>query len=157
LLESLHYQVTIADLSARLTPRVLAAVTDDTSGRTVDESIVAEKVLDAEATFHSYAGVYYVTPIAQTSSDYRIARKTVIDLAAWELLSRRPHAISGDVGEVERTRYDATLSWLRALASRDRRVRLTEAAERTNAPPPSGGATVIADEAQFTDSALIEF
>lgn len=77
------YRIAVAEMSARLTPRVLAAVTDDASGRTVDESIVAEKVLDAEAMFHSYTGVYYVTPIAPTSSDYRIARKTVIDLAAW--------------------------------------------------------------------------
>jgi phage gp36-like protein len=151
------YGITTADMAARLTPRTLAAITDDTAGRTIDEAIVTEKVLDAEAIFHSYAGVYYVVPIASTSSAFRIAKKVIIDLAAWELLSRRPHAISGDVGEAERARNEATLSWLKGLSVRERRVQLTGSQERVNSTPPSGGATVIADDASFTDEALALF
>jgi len=151
------YGITVEDISARLTARTLAAVTDDSGGRTVNEALVAEKILDAEAIFHSYAGVYYVTPISPESSDYRAVRKVVIDLAAWELLSRRPHAISGDTGEIERTRYEATLAWLKALASRHRTVQLTGSAERGDAAPASGGAEVIADAPQFAGEALVDF
>jgi phage gp36-like protein len=151
------YQTTIEEMAARLTARTLAAVTDDVAGRTVDETLVAEKIRDAEALFHTYAGVYYLTPIAEPPENVRVAKKVVIDLAAWELLSRRPHAISGDVGETERTKNDATLSWLRGLAARDRRVQLTGSPERTITAPPSGGATVVADEPQFTAEALTAF
>jgi phage gp36-like protein len=151
------YGITVEELKARLTAKTLAAVTDDAGGRTIDESLGAEKVLDAEAIFHSFAGVYYQTPIAPTSSDYRAVRKVVIDLAAWELLSRRPHAISGGTGDIERTRYEATLAWLKALASRNRSVQLTGSAERTGAAPKSGGAEIVADAAQFLGDALADF
>jgi len=153
------YAITSADLAARLTPRTLAAVTDDAAGRTVDDALVAEKVLDAEATFHSYAGVYYATPIAAPPENVRLAKRLVVDLAAWELLSRRPHVISGEVGEAERSRNDATLRWLRDLASRERRVQLVGSPERVadSANALSGGATVIADDEQFTAASLAQF
>jgi phage gp36-like protein len=151
------YGVTVDDLVARLTSRTLAAVTDDATGRNIDAALVGGKILDAETVFHSYAGVYYVTPISGDSPDFTLARKIVIDLAAWELLSRRPHAISGDTGEIERTRYESTLAWLKGLASRARTVQLTSSLERADGVPRGGGATVIAEEAAFTREALGAF
>jgi phage gp36-like protein len=156
-IEASVYGITVADLAARLTPRTLAAVTDDDTGRNVDAQLVMRAVLDAEATFHTYAGVYYVVPIEAPAESVRVARKIVIDLAAWELLSRRPHAIAGDVGESERTRYDAALAWLKALGARDRRVQLTGAAERVSLVPLSGGAAMESDAPQFGGDALAEF
>jgi phage gp36-like protein len=144
-------------MTARLTSRTLAAVTDDAAGRVVDEALVNTKILDAEAVFHSYASVYYSVPITEPTENVRVARKTVIDLAAWELLSRRPHAISGEVGDTERARNEATLAWLRGLAARDRRVQLTGSPERTSPVPPSGGATVIAEPPQFPLEALSDY
>lgn len=151
------YGITVDDLAARLTARTLAAVTDDNGGRNIDLQLVAQKIAEAEAVLHSYASVYYATPIAADSPDFIVVRKVAIDLAAWELLSRRPHAISGDTGEIERTRYEATIGWLKGLASRNRTVQLAASAERSSAPPVSGGAQTLADEPQFTDLALASF
>jgi phage gp36-like protein len=151
------YGITVDDLAARLTARTLASVTDDMGGRNIDVQLVAQKIIEAEAVLHSYANVYYITPISDDSPDYLVVRKVAIDLAAWELLSRRPHAISGDTGEIERTRYEATLAWLKGLASRNRTVRLAGSAERSAPPPTSGGAETVADETQFTDEALASF
>ncbi len=151
------YDITVDDLIARLTARTLAAVTDDVTGRTIDAQLVALKVIEAEAVAHSYVSVYYVTPISAGSPDYLVIRKVVIDLAAWDLLSRRPHAISGDAGEIERTRYEATVQWLKSVASRNRTVQLTSSAERSGPAATSGGAETVADETQFTDAALASF
>ena len=151
------YGITVDDLAARLTARTLAAVTDDVTGRNIDAYLVAQKIVEAEAVLHSYVAVYYSTPIAEDSPDFIVVRKVAIDLAAWELLSRRPHAMSGDTGEIERTRYEATIAWLKGLASRNRTVKLAGSAERTAAPAASGGAETVADETQFTDEALASF
>lgn len=152
------YEITVDDLRQRLTSKILAAVTDDVTGRTIDEALVLRKIAEAEATFHSYAGTYYVTPIGTSSEAFLVAKKVIIDLAAWELLSRRPHAVAGETGETERRRFNAALSWLRDLASTSRKTRLVGAAE-SPAPTsrPSGGAAVMSDEATFTAETMASY
>ena len=146
------YGITAADLAGRLTSKFLAQLTDDTAGTTVNEAVVTRAVLDAEAEFHSFASVYYVTPIRADSPDFTIARKTIIDLAAWNLLMRRPGVLArSDIGETERHQHDATLAWLRALSSKSRTVQLSASTEHVAPQPRSGGATVISDPPQFDD------
>lgn len=144
------YGITVDDLANRITARLLAQLTDDTAGTAVDVAVVAEAVRAAEAELHSYASVYYVVPIAEGSPDFVIARKVAIDLAIWNLITRRPGVLArSDLGEVMTTQHEATLAWLKGLSSRARTVQFVASPERGVPVAPSGGAEVIADPLVF--------
>jgi len=144
------YGITVDDLANRITTRLLAQLTDDTAGTTIDIAVVAEAVRAAEAELHSYASVYYVVPIDEGSPDFVIVRKVAIDLAIWNLITRRPGVMArSDLGEVMTAQHELTVAWLKGLSSRSRTVQLVASAERGIPVAPSGGAEVVSDPLVF--------
>lgn len=63
--------ITINDMAARYPLSVLAQLTDDTDGRTVDNPVLTVLIAEAESIVHGYLRDRYSLPLAQCPEDVK--------------------------------------------------------------------------------------
>ena len=103
-----------ADVLSRMGSRLYVQLTDDAGTGSADEAKVTDARLGAEAEADSYLGRRYQVPIDGTI-DAEVAaclKSIAINLVEYRLHARRP-PVPDDV----RLKYEATIQWLRRIAS----------------------------------------
>lgn len=98
-----------ADILERLDERLLAQLTDDDAGTTVDDAKVERAIADAQAEIDGYVGTRHQMPLSPVPD---IVRKVCVELAVYHLYSRRLGA-----PEEWRTRYEDNRRWLEQVAA----------------------------------------
>ena len=98
-----------ADILERLEEQVLAQLTDDAAGVTVDDAKVDRAIADAQAEIDGYVGTRRPVPLSPAPD---IIRKVCVELAIYHLYSRRMGA-----PDEWRTRYEDDRRWLEQAAA----------------------------------------
>ncbi|MFQ5695812.1 MAG: gp436 family protein [Terriglobia bacterium] len=98
---------TQADLLERITEQELIQLTDDANLGAVDIAKMDAAIAAAAGLLDSYAGARYPLPLVKTAQ----VKKLAVDLALYELESRRP-----PVRETTEKRQEAALRLLRDVA-----------------------------------------
>ncbi|PIE72289.1 MAG: hypothetical protein CSA20_08475 [Deltaproteobacteria bacterium] len=79
----------LADILERIDASTLIALTDDTGSGALDESAAARSIADAQAVIDSYCAGVYKVPFSEPVTAR--VRQCTVDLAAYNLYSRRAH------------------------------------------------------------------
>ncbi|MEW6263380.1 MAG: DUF1320 domain-containing protein [Thermodesulfobacteriota bacterium] len=104
---------TQADLLEQLSETELIQLTDDAGAGVVDASVVERAIADADLEIDSYCAARYGVPFATTPG---IIRKLSVDIALYNLFSRRTAAAPRVMPEDRQARYDNAIRFLRDLA-----------------------------------------
>ncbi|MCH8029077.1 MAG: DUF1320 domain-containing protein [Candidatus Dadabacteria bacterium] len=78
-----------ADIEKSLPTATVALLTDDVNGTTIDVAVLNEAVADADETIDAYLRSRYTVPLNPVPA---IIKKLSVDLAIWELYTRRPES-----------------------------------------------------------------
>ena len=101
---------TQTDLEEQLSNAELIEFTDDAGSGSVDTSVVARAIADADAEIDSYCGSRYPTPFSPVPV---IVRKYSVDMAIYHLCSRRAVL---KLPEERKARYDNAIRFLRDVS-----------------------------------------
>jgi len=104
------YTVT-ADIYNVVSSKVVAELTDDTAGVTVDTDIIDSALERAESVVDSYVGKVYTVPLS--TPVLASVEHAVVTLAACYLYRRRPGATPDEVKEA----CERTVEWLEKVAA----------------------------------------
>jgi phage gp36-like protein len=150
------YGITLADMGVHFTDAEIITLTDDENTGTANEPRVDVAIAKAESEFHLAAGTYYVTPISPVPEGLK---EKLIDLAAWNLKSRRSQFLGGDQheGKFWEKRRSELVTWLEGLSSKTRESVLPGAGEKTEPAARAGTASVSADIGRFTNDRMKGF
>jgi phage gp36-like protein len=96
------------DLLEQVPEAELIGLTDDANAGEIDESAIARAIADADAEINAYLGQRYAAPLDPVPE---VIRKISVDLAVWNLLSRR-----GRMEEVRTERYRAAIRFLERVS-----------------------------------------
>jgi phage gp36-like protein len=131
------------DILEQLSLEDLIGLTDDDGRGSVDSSVVARAIADADAEIDSYAASRYPVPFAPAPA---MIRKTSVEIAIYNLYARRRGA-----PDSRKQRYDNAIRFLKAVAS-------GEVAIGADAPAESASdgieASTSADDRIFTRDKL---
>jgi len=100
------------DLIEQITEEELIELTDDAGSGDADADAVARAIADADAEIDSYCGARYAVPFSTVPA---IVRKVSVDIAVYNLLTRRAH-LRGAVPEERQKRYENAVRLLREIA-----------------------------------------
>lgn len=100
----------IDDILEQVSEDELIGLTDD-SGTGVVDTAVSRSIADADSEIDSYCGTRYAVPFSTVPA---IVRKLSVDIALYNLYSRRSHT---DMPAIRQARYDAAIRMLKAVAS----------------------------------------
>lgn len=99
---------TEADILEQINADDLIGLTDDAGGGTVDASVVARAIADADAEIDSYAAARYTVPFSPPPA---MVRKVSVEIAVYNLYARRRGAPPS-----RKERYDNALRFLKSVA-----------------------------------------
>lgn len=97
------------DLSDRFGASELAQLTDRTAGTTIDVTVVARALSDADAEIDAYLGARYALPLTTVPS---VLARVAADIARYRLHEDR-------ATESVRTRYEDAVTFLKRVAAGD--------------------------------------
>lgn len=120
---------TQAELETRFGTEELARLTDRAAGVSIDATVVARAIDDAEAEIDSYVGARYLVPMTPVPD---VINRICCDIARYYLHDDR-------TTEAVRKRYEDCVKLLRAIATGDAQLSLTNG----GAAPPTGAAGVV--------------
>lgn len=100
---------TLDDMAALLPGATLIELTDDEGSGVVDEDIVSEAVMQADAEIDSYCGGRYGVPLSPAPE---LIRKLSADIAIYHLYSRRV----AQMPELRKERYRGAVRMLENIA-----------------------------------------
>jgi phage gp36-like protein len=127
---------TRADLEQQLRPTELIQLADDDGDGAADPSVIGRALADADAEINAYMGTRYALPLPSVPE---LIRRLAVDLALWQLYSRR------DLATDTRTKqHDAAVALLKRLAEGTVSLGLPPTQQAT--PPPS----IVSGERFFT-------
>ena len=99
---------TQADITKQITENQLIQLTDDADAGVVDTAVVDDAIAAADDVIDGYCAQRYTVPFSPTPG---IINKISVDLAIYNLYSRRAHAIP----ELRKERYEQALKMLREI------------------------------------------
>lgn len=106
--------ITQTQLEARYGAGDLKAWTDDDASGSIDATVVAQAIADADAQIDAAAAQHYTTPLSLgNATTTAVVRMHAGSIAGYLLASRRP----ANVPENLRAQYDDALAWLKDLAA----------------------------------------
>jgi len=100
---------TLTDITKQLPEAVIASLTDDALTGSIDDTVVAEAVADADAEIDAWVAGRYKTPFSPVPD---VIRKVSADISIYNLFSRR----DTDPPEVRKDRYKAAIKLLENIA-----------------------------------------
>ena len=133
---------TLADILEQVDQETLIALTDDEQAGAVDETVVDRAIANGEAVINAHCGDRYKVPFALPAPD--LVRLMTVDLAVYNLYSRRPHI---DMPEVIGERQKQVFAHLRLVQKGEASVGI--APDKTTGTE-SHGALVSGNERIFT-------
>lgn len=104
---------TLADILEQMAEADLISLTDDAQAGTVNESVVEWALTGADALIDSHCHDRYQVPFNPAP---QLAVKFAVDLAVYNLYSRRPHV---EVPEVVKDRNSQALAYLKRVQTGD--------------------------------------
>ncbi|PID40656.1 MAG: hypothetical protein CR984_02055 [Proteobacteria bacterium] len=99
---------TQTDLEKKIDPEHIIALTDDGDTGSVDASVVAEAIADADAEIDAYCGKRYPVPFTTVPT---MVKKLSRDIAIYNLCQRRQQTEEG-----RQTDYDNAIKFLQSIA-----------------------------------------
>jgi phage gp36-like protein len=136
---------TQADILERITAELLAQLTDDVDGDTIDSDVVSRAIADADSVIDGYVGKRYTLPLSTVPP---VLLKASTEISIYNLYSRRMGA-----PDEWRTRYEDNRSWLKELAA----GKVTLGVESTESTPKGAPVEMSSNERQFTRDKLKGF
>ena len=101
---------TQTDIEEQLSPAELIQLTDDAGAGTLDSTVLARAIADADAEIDAYLYQNYSTPLSSVPA---IVRKLSVDIAIYHLCSRRPVGMP----DIRKARYDLALKMLKDIST----------------------------------------
>jgi phage gp36-like protein len=96
-----------SDIQKQLSPEQLIELTDDDGNDLPDSGIIEQAIADADAEIDSYLAGRYSVPVSPVPA---VIRKVSVDIAIWNLYSRRTV-----VDENRKERYKAAIDLLKLV------------------------------------------
>lgn len=138
---------TLTDIERQMDPVDLVQLTDDGRTGEIDTDVVDRALADADEEVDGYLGGRYPVPLDPVPG---IIRKTSVDIAIWNLWSRR----RAEVPEARKTRYENAIRFLGKVAE----GKISLGSEDPDGNPPSASGIGSTGEDQvFTPSKLGRF
>jgi len=100
---------TLTDIKKQLPESVITSLTDDSLTGSVDEAVVTEAIVDADAEIDAWVGGRYQVPFSPVPD---VIRKVSTDIAVYNLFSRR----DSEPPEVRKDRYRNAIKLLESIA-----------------------------------------
>lgn len=115
------------DLEEQISNAELIAITDDAGTGSIDATVLARAIADADAEIDAYVSGSYAVPLSPVPS---IIRKVSVDVAIYHLCSRRPVGMP----DIRQDRYDSAIRLLKDISKGLVTIGTTDPAPSSDGP-----------------------